>query len=91
MSWTYSKFKNLLTWEFIEGEGAARDILAIIENFGDTRPFLVSLAVDMKNCGHYRTLTDAKKAALMDGLSDAKFAPISTEDGYSQEFINSTL
>ena len=89
MGWKFYGDFLMNSWECSSDEEGP-DLLAIVDHLGGNN-YLLCLAVNMKNCGHYRTLTDAKKAALMDGLSDAKFAPISTEDGYSQEFINSTL
>ena len=89
MGWKFYGDFLMNSWECSSDEEYP-DLIAIVDHLGGNN-YLLCHAVNMKNCGHYRTLTDAKKAALMDGLSDAKFAPISAEDGYSQEFINSTL
>ena len=77
------------SWEYISEEKEP-ELIAVIDHI-EGSDYLLCHAVDMKNCGHYRLLADAKKAALMEGLSTAKASPIIAKDGYSQDFIDNTM
>ena len=87
MGWKLYRGSLMNSWEYISED---QNLLAIIDHT-EGSDYLLCHAVNMKNCGHYRLLADAKKAALMGGLSTAKVAPINAKDGYSQDFINSTM
>lgn len=77
------------SWEYISEEKEP-DLLAVIDHI-EGSDYLLCHAVNIKNCGHYRLLADAKKAALMEGLSTTNVSPIITKDGYSQDFIDNTM
>lgn len=89
MGWRYWKMSHIQNWEYIS-DGPNPELLAIIDHI-EGMDYLVSHAVNMKNCGHYSALKGAKKAALEEGIASDKIAPISTEDGYKQSFIDSTI
>ncbi len=89
MGWNYRKSPLIQSWEYISEEKEP-DLLAIIDHI-EGSDYMLCHAVNIKNCGHYRLLADAKKAALMEGLSTAKVSPITAKDGYLQKFIDSTM
>ena len=89
MGWKLYRGPLMNSWEYVSAEKEP-ELIAVIDHI-EGSDYLLCHAINMKNCGHYRLLADAKKAALVGGLSTAKVAPINAKDGYSQDFINSTM
>ena len=85
MGWVKYRFASMDSWEYIKND----DLLALVDRITGN-DYLVAQAVNPQNRGHYNTLAEAKKAALMEGNAKGMLRPLSTEDGYSQCYIDST-
>ena len=85
MRWVKYRFASMDSWEYIKDD----DLLALVD-YTTGNDYLVTQAVNPRNRGHYSTLTEAKAAALMKDKAKGMLRPLSSEDGYSQCYIDST-